>query len=227
METGTGLGSVMGLGGVALGGIGGLVLGSMINGNGGLFGNNRNDGAGGAVALGYGEVMEAIGDAKLAAVTAASSNSITSLQQTGALSTAIAASNLTTLQSVNGLGNQIVANNTQGIIQNLNSFNQLGAITQAGFNNTNMTQLESANDIKTSLAAMSAAQQACCCEILRGQLENTQKILDQNTTFRIQDLQIENSNLRQTQVMRDSQDAQTSIILRHLSPYIPPVVRTA
>lgn len=225
METGTGFGSAMGLGGVALGGIGGLVLGSMINGNGGLFGNNNRNGDG-AVALGYGELMEEIADAKLVAVQAANSNAITALQQTGALSTAIAGSNLQTLQSVNGLGNQIVANNTQGIIQNLNSFNQLGAITQNGFNQTNMTQLESANDIKTSLAAMSAPQQACCCEILRGQLESTQKILDQNTTFRIQDLQIELSNSKQTLALRDSQDAQTSIILRHLAPYAP-VVRTA
>lgn len=55
-------GAGMGLGGLALGGIGGLILGSLVNGNGGIFGGNRNEGAGPAVALGYGELTEQIGD---------------------------------------------------------------------------------------------------------------------------------------------------------------------
>lgn len=226
----------MGLGGLALGGIGGLVLGSLMGNNNGLFGNRNND-AGPAVALGYGELVESIGDAKLAAVAAASENRAATLEQTSALSTAIATANFNTLNSVNGLGRDITAANTQALIQNLNSFNNLASVAQSGFNTSNLlTQngfnalsaqaAESASDIKMGLAAQSAAMQQCCCEILRSGMENTQKILDQNTNFRIQDLQIENSNLRQTQILRDTSDAQTRTILSHLIPSVA-TVRTA
>ena len=247
-SSGGAAGAGMGLGGLALGGIGGLILGSIFaNGNNGFLGN-RNDGVGPAAALGYGELTEQIGDAKLAAVQAASENRAATLEQTSNLSTAVATANFNTLNSVNGLGRDITAANTQSLIQNLNSFNSLASVTQTGFNTANLlTQngfnalssatAENASDIKMGIAEQTAQMQTiaaaqalqlqqCCCEMKTLSLENTQKILDQNTSFRIQDLQIENSNLRQTQVLRDQADAQTAVILRHLIPTATPAVRT-
>lgn len=241
-------GAGMGLGGLALGGIGGLVLGAMMGGNGGLFGSNRNGNGDSAVALGYGELVESIGDAKLAAVVAAGENRAATLEQTSMLQTAVATSNFNTLNTVNGLGRDLATASTQALIQNLNSFNVLSSgvqtgfntsniLTQNGFNSAAMQVAEAASDIKAGQATITARAEAiaaaaalslqeCCCEMQKQSLENTQKILDQNANFRLQDLQIENSNLRQTAVMRDNNDAQTRVILSHLIPSAA-TVRTA
>jgi hypothetical protein len=215
-------GAGMGLGGLALGGIGGLVLGSMMGGNGGLFGGNNNtNGAEGALLA-------------LNGVAAVNDVGKEVLMSAGATQTAIAASNLATLQATNYLGANIQAQNTQSLIQNLNSFNQQNSVLASGFSENYRAQQESAGDIKAAISATAAQQaaiaaaqalqlQECCCKMQTQSLENTQRILDQNTSFRIQDLQIENSNLRQTQVLRDTSDAQTSIILRHLIPTVSTV----
>ena len=118
---GSGTAAGMGLGGLAVGGIGGLILGSLINGNGGILGNGN--GSSGTSALEYGELMEAISDAKLAGVTAAAGNQAQILNGNTALSTAIANSNLSTLQSVNSLGASLQQPATQNLITNLQSFN--------------------------------------------------------------------------------------------------------
>jgi hypothetical protein len=225
---GSAAGAGMGLGGLALGGIGGLVLGGLLNQNGGgLFGGNNNSDA-------------STISATLDAVNAVNQVGRDVLASAGNTQTAIANSNLATLQSANGLGMAIQQTNTQQMIQSLNSFNQLGTLTQTGFNATALatsqgfatsiqTQQESANDIKVAinaLAAQSAMQaasaqleaQKCCCELKEAILKSTQTILDQNAGFRMQDLQIETSNLRQTLALRDVADAQTKTILHHLIP---------
>jgi hypothetical protein len=218
-NSGTGTGTAaagMGAGGLlaggALGGIAGLVLGSMLGNRGGLFGGNNGGNGDGAVALGYGELVEAIGDAKLAGVVAAGENRATTLEQTSMLQTAIATTNFNTLNTVNGLGRDVQASNTQQLITNLQSFNTLAQQNQVSFNALSTASAEAASDIKAAIATQTAraeaiaaasalANQECCCEIKNAIRNSTDAILGNLTSTRIQDLQIENSNLRQTQTL--------------------------
>lgn len=216
-NSGTGTAAAgMGAGGLlaggALGGIAGLVLGSMLGNRGGLFGGNNGGNGDGAVALGYGEIVEAIGDAKLAGVVAAGENRAATLEQTSMLQTAIATTNFNTLNTVNGLGRDIQASNTQQLITNLQSFNSLAQQNQLSFNGLGVAAAEAASDIKAAIATQTAraeaiaaasalANQECCCEIKTAIRNSTDAILGNLTSTRIQDLQIENSNLRQTQTL--------------------------
>ena len=239
----------MGIGGLALGGLGGLILGALMgNNNGGLFGGNRNNDAGPAVALGALEFMEQAGDIKRDIALAPQAAVLATVNAQGAIQTQLANANLNTLQSVDALGATLQTSATQALIQNLQSFNSLQNAAQTGFNTSNIlmqngfnslqTQtMEGTADIKASLAQQTArteaiaaaaalANQECCCEIKSAIQASTQAILDQNASFRMQDLQIENSNLRQTQVLRDQADSQTRTILAHLMPSSPVLART-
>ena len=66
----------------------------------------------------------------------------------------------------------------------------------------------------------------CCCDLKTTVIEQAQSIKDQNTSFRIQDLQIQNSNLQQTIALNQTAAAQTATILAALDPQRN-VVRTA
>ena len=250
--TGAAAGAGMGAGGLIagglLGGIGGLVLGSLVNGNGGLLGNNNRNGEGAAVALGSLEFMEQLGDIKTAIALAPQAAVLATANSQGAIQTQLANANLNTLQSVDALGSTLQASATQALIQNLNSFNGLQAATQTGFNTANIIaqngfnnlgiqSMESASDIKAAIATQTARAeliaasaalelQKCCCETQKAIQASTQAILDQNNSFRTQDLQIENSNLRQTLSLRDVAAAQTATILQHLAPHSPVIART-
>lgn len=136
------------------------------------------------------------------------------------IQTQLAASNLNTLQSTNQLGSTLQAAATQNLITSLQSFNTLGtavqegfnsvsSLTQTGFNSANQQALVVANnaamqtangfnDVKTSLNAISAQNAACCCELKEAIRNSTEAILNNLNSTRIQDLQIENSNLKQT-----------------------------
>lgn len=206
-----GLGAGMGVGGLALGGVAGLVLGSMLgNRGGGLFGGNNNgNGAEAVVTL---EALEAIHDAEVSALASAN-----------VTQTAIAASNLATLQATNQLGASLQGSATQQLITNLQGLNQVQMASQVGFASQNLLSQQgfaalatatatAAVDIKNALAAQSLraeaiasaaalANQECCCAIKGAIRDSTDAILGNLTSTRIQDLQIENSNLRQTQTL--------------------------
>ena len=164
-------GAGMGIGGLVGGGIVGLILGSMLNGNNGLFGN-RNTPSTEAVALGALEFMEqssatqlAIANAGASGVAAARENGIQTAQQTGQIQTALAAGNITTLGSINDLGRDITAGQNQIQLQTLNSFNNLTTTLLQATNTLAATTVNSTNQIQSTLADQNMQQAQCCCEI--------------------------------------------------------------
>lgn len=233
-SSGTAAGAGMGLGGLALGGIGGLVLGALLNNNGnGLFGgnNDRTNAAGGALLAMEG--LEAINEVGRDV-----------LSTSAATQTAVASSNLTTLQSVNSLGSSITAANTQNLITNLQSFNTLGSALTAGFaasqavSNTNFSDLkdnlsESAqsqllatingfNSINASLQAQNMQQAECCCQIKQAISADGQATRALINDIRIADLQAQLNDAK----FQVSQQTQTNQILAALGA-TPSIVRTA
>lgn len=209
---GSGSTSAMGLGGLAVGGIGGLILGSLMNGNGGLFGGNRSNGAEGALlAL---EGVEAVNDVNRDVLTTSA-----------ATQTALAAANYTTLSSINQLGMLLNTNQHNSDLQLSEAFAAQTAVVQANFTNSLVQSSRDQAAIQASFAANAAANAACCCEIkgaIAADGQATRALITQNL---INQLQTDLSNARQSATLRDVADAQTRVILGHLLPTTP-VVRT-
>jgi len=227
------MGGIGGGSGLAAGAgvIGGLLLGSLINGNGGLWGN-RNGGAGADAAAtsvvlnpAFQSLQQQISslnnevdnNAILAGITSVNQNISGTSRDIGRdvanLSTAAAAANFTTLTSINGLGRDITAAQTQALINNLQNFNAIQG------NLTNST-----NQIIAQGTANAMAMQNCCCEI-KGLIQS-----DGNATRSlINDLNVQNlrdqlaaangkvSNNEQNQYL-------LSTILTHLHPTTTAVV---
>ncbi len=208
---GTG-GSAMGLGGLAVGGIGGLILGSLMSNNGGIFGGNRSNGAEGALlAL---EGVEAINDV-----------SRDVLQSSAALGIAQASANFNTLQSINGLGMLLNTNQHNSDLEVSQNFAAQTAVIQQNFTNSLIQSSRDQAAIQASFAANAAANAACCCEIksaIAADGQATRALITQNL---INQLQTDLSNSRQNEALRNVADAQTRVILGHLMPSTP-VVRT-
>lgn len=152
----------MGVGAGALGGgIAGLLIGGLLSGkNGGLFGgNNSND-------VQYEALQGQINNLSGQLASGDIQDSIARNQaDIASLSTAVATGNFTTLSSINSLGRDVVTNVHQSELTQLNSFNQLSTGMLQGFNGQAMQVQNTTNQIISQLNAMAAAQSACCCEL--------------------------------------------------------------
>lgn len=150
------------------------------------------------------------------------------------LTTNVATGNFTTLQSLNTLQAASTAQNTQNLIQSLNQSQITNGIISQGFNQSYLTQLTGVNQLEKSLDGVSREMAECCCAIkstIRDSIDvnnnNTQKILDSMANGRYSDLlekynavQAVNSNLIQTNILKDNNAAQTATILHHLAPFL-------
>lgn len=228
----------LGVGGLVGGGLLGLMLGSILNGNGnGLFGNNNGNCANGpAVALGALEFMEQAGDIKqaiccagAAGVAAANENRVTAIESAGNIMTAQAANNFTTLTSINGLGRDVISGLNQAQLQTLNSFNGVLINTQQGFNAQAMQAARDASAIQTTLQQMAMVNAQCCCDIKKAICDDGQATRALINDIRLAELQTELadaknslSNANQTLAFDAKMSAMASSIIMHLKPY--PVV---
>jgi len=242
MDTlGTGTGAAgMGIGGLAVGGIGGLILGSLVNGNGGLFGNNRNSPSTEAVALGAlefmeqsGEIKTAVAAASAAGVNAAAENRVTTLEGAQQILTAQAAQNFTTLSSINGLGRDVVTGQNQIQLQTLNSFNLLNTTMLQSANAQSAQSARDASAIQSTLQQQNMIQAQCCCEIKQAISVDGQATRALINDIRLAELQSELadtknslSNANQTLVFDGKLNAMATTIINHLAPRHD-VVRTA
>jgi len=152
----------------------------------------------------------------------------------GDLNTNIANANLTTLQSIRALQSDLTAQGTQQLIQNINQSQNTNGLITTGFNNQVLTSLTGFSQIEKSIDGVSREMAECCCAIkstVRDSIDvnnnNTQKILDSMANGRYSDLlekynavQAVNSNLIQTNILKDNNAAQTATILHHLAPFL-------
>ena len=226
-------GSMAGGSGLAAGAgvIGGLLLGSLINGNGGLWGGGNRGPAADAAATSvvlnpaFQSLQNQISNldseinnnAILAGITSVNQNVSGTSRDIGRdvanLSTAAAAANFTTLSSINGLGRDITAAQTQALINNLQNFNNIQG-----------TLVNSTNQIIAQGTANAMAMQDCCCQI-KGLIQSD----GNQTRALINDLNVQNlrdqlaaangkvSNNEQNQYL-------LSTILTHLHPTTTAVV---
>lgn len=172
--------------GLGMGGIGGILIGSLLAGGGGLFGN-RGAVGGAYLAATQGiqnqlngmqsqmsaagtnseinELQNSLNAANIANLQGIGNNAL--LYQTGnaALQTAIAGANFTTLNSINGLGRDVISGANQNALQQLNSFNNLTTTTLQGFNEVGRDQANAFNQVQMSLNALAAQNASCCCEL--------------------------------------------------------------
>jgi hypothetical protein len=149
------------------------------------------------------------------------------------LQTAQASGNFTTLQSINGLQSALTQAATQNLIQGINMNQVTNGLISNGFNHSDLQTLTGFNGVQKSLCEISRDMERCCCEMkstVRDSIDvnngNTQKILDAMNNRAYADLlekynavQAQNSNLIQTNILKDNNAAQTATILQHLSPF--------
>jgi hypothetical protein len=234
------VGAGMGLGGLAVGGIGGLILGALVNGSGGLFGGNNRGVSAEAVGLGALEFMEQanltnmnICNAKVEALNSASTNRATIIESAGATQTALAAGNFTTLSSINGLGRDVISGQNQIQLETLNSFNTLNTTALQGFNSIQANAFRDASAIQATLQQQNMVQAQCCCEIKQAISTDGQATRALINDIRLAELQSELadtknslSNANQTLVFDGKLNAMATTIITHLAPSHG-VVRTA
>jgi len=134
------------------------------------------------------------------------------------LSTAQATGNFTTLSSINGLGRDITAQSNQNALQQLNSFNQLNTTLLQSVNVLAAQNQNSTNQIIAQGVANAAAQAACCCELKQSINESSQNIMALINANTMQDLRDRNVELS-GQVSNNAQNQYlTSTIISHLAP---------
>ena len=256
------------------GGFGGFLLGALLSGNGGLFGGNRgNYGMNGGYG-GYGMGYPAMGGGFYAGnVEGGQTASITSLQgqltalgQTvssnqvsnqmsqlndvvvdgvanlntglnsigrdltsgqGNIINAITNGNFATLQNLNALGRDSVIQANNNALQQLNSFNQVATSLNQGFNEVGRDMNVATSQIIAVQNAMMAKNAECCCEIksaIHSDGEATRALMNDirlsELNAQLTDCKLSNSNLMQTNTLTANNAAQTSTILQHLSPFL-------
>jgi len=218
-----------GFGGAVGAGLLGLVVGSMLNNGGGLFGNNRSPSTE-AVALGAMEFMEQAGDIKesiaaASAVGAASAGATRETVLAGAseILTAQAAQNFTTLTSINGLGRDVITGQNQIQLATLNSFNGLNTNLLQSVNGLSMQSARDASAIQATLQQQNMVQAQCCCEIKQaiavdGGLTRTliNDIRLSELQAQLTDAKLALSNSKQTNELDAKMNAMTSTIIAHI-----------
>lgn len=161
---GSSMGSGVGLGAVG-GGVAGLILGSMLGNNGnGLFGsgNNANND------VQFDAIQSQINNLSSQLGTGDIQDSISKLSsEIGNVATAQASANFTTLSSINGLGRDLVTNIHQTDLTQLNSFNNLSTTMLQGFNSQAMQTQNATNQIIAQGTANAATNAANFCAISR------------------------------------------------------------
>jgi hypothetical protein len=149
------------------------------------------------------------------------------------LQTAQAAGNFTTLQSINGLQSALTQAATQNLIQGINMNQTTNGLITNGFNHSDLQTLTGFTGVQKTLCDISREMERCCCDMkstVRDSIDvnngNTQKILDAMNNRAYADLlekynavQAQNSNLIQTNILKDNNAAQTATILQHLAPF--------
>lgn len=154
-----------------------------------------------------------------------------------AISNTLENTRFTTLTSINDLGRDVLNAGYQANLQNLNSFNILGTAFGTGLNNLNtnilqgfnqnyLATLTGFNGVKDGLCEISKEIAACCCASQKAIQESTQAILNQMSNDKYAELlekynavQASNSNLIQTNILKDNNALQTQTILQHLIPF--------
>jgi len=168
MIGGTGMGTGSGIGMGALGGgVAGLLLGGLLSNNGGLFGgNNSNDN------VQYDALQSQINNLSGQLATGDIQDGISRVSaEIGNVATAQASANFTTLSSINGLGRDLVTNIHQTDLTQLNSFNNLNTTMLQGFNSSAMQIQNSTNQIIAQGTANAAAVAHGFCDISRQMAE--------------------------------------------------------
>jgi len=220
-----GTSSGLGVGAGALGGgVAGLLLGGLLanNGNGGLFGGNNNTNND----VQFDAIQSQINNLSGQLSSGDIQDSISKIStEIGNVATAQAAANFTTLSSINGLGRDLVTNLHQTDLTQLNSFNQLTTTTLQGFNGIAMQSQNATNQIIAQGTANAAAMAQCCCEIKSTILADgnaTRALINQldkeNLQAQLSSAKAEVSNLAQTIKAQEIASTQTGIILNHLMP---------
>lgn len=203
----------MGAGGVLGGSAIGLILGSLLSGNGlGLGGNNLNTAINanqsGEIAglqaglanvqsnqssdrvLGTIDRMEADLSGQLRSdIIAVQAGQADTNNNIASLATAQANDRYTNLVNTNGLGRDIIASNTQALIQALNTANLTNSLISGGFNEVGRDMATATNQLIMGQNAMSAQMAMCCCNIEKNILSDgamTRALITQN---RMDDLQ--------------------------------------
>lgn len=158
---GYGSGSGVGLGAVG-GGIAGLLIGGLLGNNGnGLFGGNTSNND-----VQFDAIQSQINNLSGQLASGDIQDSISKLSsEIGNVATAQASANFTTLSSINGLGRDLVTNIHQTDLTQLNSFNNLSTTMLQGFNGQAMQTQNATNQIIAQGTANAAAIANCCCEI--------------------------------------------------------------
>ena len=155
------------------------------------------------------------------------------VQNQGQIRTDLQNGNFQTLTSLNGLNRDITAQNTQLLINDNQQTQLVNGNIVNGFNQQNLATLTGFNGVKDAICAMSREMAECCCETQKSiqasiisAKDNTQMILNQMSTDKYAELlekynavQAANSNLIQTNILKDNNAAQTETILRHLVPF--------
>jgi len=232
------------------GGIGALLIGALLFG-GGLGGFGRNGGAAVAEGAQLGQLsgiqsqltslqsaaalnpisseldnlQDSVCSGNMSIQKGISDNAALYLQGQAALQTAQASANFTTLQSINGLGQVITAQNNQSALQQLNSFNQLNTSLLQSFNENSRDNSNSFNAIQASLNTMAAANAACCCEIksaISADGQATRALINQinlqNVQAQLADAKSTIGTLNSEIYTQNALNAQASTIIRHLKP---------
>jgi hypothetical protein len=127
-----------------------------------------------------------------------------------------ASNNFTTLQSINGLGRDVTAAQNQGALQQLNSFNQLSTSMLQGFNEIGRDTANAFNQLLMGQNNLGYKMQECCCDI------KSTILADGNATRAlINDLNLQN-------VQAQLADAKSTInslnIINALKPTPTPVI---
>lgn len=210
----TGVPVIMGNGdGMGMGSLGGILIGALLGGNGGLFGN-RGYGAGVAgadVAMSAGiqnqinglsaqlttgalnseisGLESALNAANIANLQGIGNNALLYQGGNAQVLAAQAANNYTTLSSINALGRDVTAAINQSALQELNSFNNLSTTILQGFNEIGRDTAAGFNQVIMGQNAMSAQMASCCCSIekaIHADGEATRALINANTMASLQ-----------------------------------------
>jgi hypothetical protein len=230
-----------------MGGIGGLLIGALLFGGRG-FGTNgasavegaqvgqlsgiqaqvtglQGQIANGTITSEINELEGSVNANNLAVMQGIYNNALTYQAGNSALASAQQASNYTTLTSINGLGRDVMAQSNQNALQQLNSFNNLTTTNLQSFNELSRDNGNGFNAIIASQNAIAAQMAACCCEIkstITADGSSTRQLINdlnvQNLQTQLADAKNQNSNLNQSIAFQNSQQEQTNILLRHLTP---------
>jgi hypothetical protein len=234
-------GDMLGLGGGN--GLGAILIGALLGGGNGLFGNRGGWGgygmgspAAGAVAS---EVVltptlnaiqnqisnlsnEVDSNQILAGLTSINQNVSGTSRDIGRdianLSTAQAAGNFTTLNSINGLGRDIVASQTQALINNLQNFNNLQGSLTTSTNQIISNQAANAAAVAAGFCTLSREAAECCCE-------TKQLIRDDGAATRalINDLNVQSLQAQLTDAkVQISNNSQNQYLLTQILTHIHP-----